>query len=257
MLYFREFGDRKNPTILLLPGAGMAQTFYCQYGFADRFHLVEVHLLGTGEEAAKKWSLRENIDGVLAIIKEIGKEKVSLAGCSMGAQMAVALLCEAPQYFGRAIIISAWLIKDPKQVKKLCRLMKLLFYVENSSYFAKKEAKQMGMDPQTTADFLRQGKNNRRDNYDAYSWDGVDIKKYPQFASVDVPMLALVGEKESRDVMIESTLTLGRMNPNCVCQVWKDHAHDIPYVRPEEFNRVFLDFMQGAPHKAATKAPGA
>ena len=94
MLYFREFGDRKNPTILLLPGAGMAQTFYCQYGFADRFHLVEVHLLGTGEEAAKKWSLRENIDGVLAIIKEIGKEKVSLAGFSMGAQMAVALLCE-------------------------------------------------------------------------------------------------------------------------------------------------------------------
>ena len=74
MLYFREFGDRKNPTILLLPGAGMAQTFYCQYGFADRFHLVEVHLLGTGEEAAKKWSLRENIDGVLDIIKEIGKE---------------------------------------------------------------------------------------------------------------------------------------------------------------------------------------
>ena len=78
----------------------------------------------------------------------------------------------------------------------------------------------------------------------------------PQFAQVNVPILALVGEKESRDIMIESTLTLVRMNPNCVCQAWKDHAHDIPSVCPGEFNRVFLDFMQGAPHKAATKAPG-
>ncbi len=250
MLYYREFGDRKNPTILFLPGAGMAQTFYCQYPYADRFHLVEVHLLGTGEEAAQRWTLRGNIQGVLEIIAEIGKEKVSIAGFSMGAQLAVALLCEAPEKFDRAIIISAWLIKPPKEVKKLCRLMKLTFFLENAAWFAKRQAKQMGMDARTTADFLRQGKNNRRDNYDAYSWDGVDIEKYSQFAQVKVPMLALVGEKENKEIMVESTLRLGRMNPNCISQVWPGHAHDIPYVRPEEFNRVFLEFMTGAPHQA-------
>lgn len=241
MLYYREFGDRKNPTILLLPGAGMAQTFYCQYQYADRFHLVEVHLLGTGEEADKLWSLRDNIDGVLEIIRKIGKEKVSLVGFSMGAQLAVALLCEAQELFDRAIIISAWLIKPEQKVRKMCRLMKAGFFLENSTWFAKKQAAQMGMDEQTTADFLRQSKNNRRDNYDAYSWDGVDIEKYPQFAAVKVPMLALVGAKENRELMIESTLRLGRTNHHCTSQVWEGHAHDIPYVRPEEFNRVFLE----------------
>lgn len=244
MLYYRELGDRKNPTIICLPGAGMAQTFYCQYPYTDRFHMVEVHLLGTGEEADKLWNLRKNIDGVLEIIDKIGKEKVSLMGFSMGAQLAVALLCEAPQRFDRAIIISAWLIKPPKQVKKMCRLMKLLFFLENASWMAKRQAKAMGMDSQTTADYLRQGKKNRRDNYDAYSFDGVDIEKYPQFAEVDVPMLALVGEKEDKQLMVESTLRLGRMNPQCDAQVWPNHAHDIPYNRPEEFNKVFLEFME-------------
>lgn len=249
MLYYREFGDRKNPTILMLPGAGMAQTFYCQYSYADRFHLVEVHILGTGEEADKRWTLQGNIDGILEIIHKIGKEKVSLVGFSMGAQLTVALLCEHPELFDRAIIVSAWLIKPPKKVKKMCRLMKLMFFLENSTWMAKREAKRMGMDPQTTADFLRQGKKNRRDNYEAYSWDGVDIEKYPQFADVKVPMLALAGEKEDRDLMVESTLRLGRMNPWCTAQVWPGHAHDIPSVRPEEFNRVFLKFMQGELHR--------
>lgn len=243
MLYYRELGDPKNPTVILLPGAGMAQTFYCQYGFADRFHMVEVHLLGTGEEADRLWNLRENIDGVLQIVDKLGKEKVSLLGFSMGAQLAVALLCEAPEKFDRAIIISAWLIKPPKRVKKMCRLMKLMFYLENAPFMLKHQIRDMGMDAQTASDYLRQSRHNRRDNYDAYSWDGVDIDKYPQFARVQVPMLALVGEKEDRELMRESTLRLGRMNPRCDVQVWPNHAHDIPYKNPEEFNKVFLEFM--------------
>lgn len=243
MLYYRELGDRKNPTIILLPGAGMAQTFYCQYPYADRFHMVEVHILGTGEEAARLWNLRENIDGVLEIVKAIGKEKAGIMGFSLGAQLAVALLCEAPQLFERAIIISPWLIKPPARVKKMCRLAKALFFLENSTFLLKKQAKAMGMDEQTTADFIRQGKKKRKDNYDAYSWDGVDIEKYPQFADVQVPMLALVGEEEDKELMQESALRLGRMNPNCRAEVWPGHAHDIPIENPEEFNRVFLEFM--------------
>lgn len=243
MLFYKEFGDPKNPTILLLPGAGMAQTFYCQYPYADRFHLVEVHLLGTGEEAGKLWNLRGNIDGVLEIMDKIGKEKVSIAGFSMGAQLAVALLCEAEERIDRAIIVSAWLLKDPKKTKRVCRLQKLFYYLENSPWMVKKVTEDMHMDPQTAADYIRQSKQNRKDNYEAYSYDGVDIEKYPQFANVSVPMLALVGEKENRDVMVASTLKLGEMNPNCKAEVWKGHAHDIPYKNPEEFNKVFLEFF--------------
>ena len=43
--------------------------------------------------------------------------------------------------------------------------------------------------------------------------------------------------------MRESTLRLGRMNPNCRAEVWPGHAHDIPHKNPEEFNKVFLKFM--------------
>lgn len=40
MLKYNEYGDSKNPTILLLHGAGAYDTFSGQYGFAEKYHLI-------------------------------------------------------------------------------------------------------------------------------------------------------------------------------------------------------------------------
>ena len=48
MLYYDEYGNKENPTILLLHGAGALDTFCRQYCFSDKYHLVVPHLAGAG-----------------------------------------------------------------------------------------------------------------------------------------------------------------------------------------------------------------
>ena len=40
MIYYDEYGNRDNPTILMLHGAGDLDTFIQQYCFSDKYHLV-------------------------------------------------------------------------------------------------------------------------------------------------------------------------------------------------------------------------
>lgn len=40
MIHFDEYGNRDNPTILLLHGAAALDTFCGQYGFAEEYHLI-------------------------------------------------------------------------------------------------------------------------------------------------------------------------------------------------------------------------
>ena len=53
MIYFDEYGERKNPTILLLHGAAALDTFCNQYCFSMQYHLVVPHLHGAGKSADK------------------------------------------------------------------------------------------------------------------------------------------------------------------------------------------------------------
>lgn len=242
MFYFEERGDPSNPTVVLLPGAGEAHTFYHQYRFADRLHLVTAHYPGSGEESGRLFGLRETLDGILELVRSLGKDKVGLCGFSLGAQLTIPLLCEAEELFSKAIIVSAWILKPPEETAKLCRMTQRLAFLETWPPLLKWQAKKIGLPPKETADLLRQAKMGAgiiRENYARYCSDGVDIDQWPRFAQVQVPMLALVGEKETQGPMIPSAKRLGELNPNCKVEVWPNHAHDIPRSRPEEFGRVF------------------
>lgn len=47
MIYYDEYGNRENPTILLLHGAGKALDTFCrQYCFSVKYHPVVSHLAG-------------------------------------------------------------------------------------------------------------------------------------------------------------------------------------------------------------------
>lgn len=245
MLYYEEFGNAENPTVVLLPGADMAPTFALQYpALIGKYHLVLVHILGTGKSSGRLWSLQENMDGILEIIKALGKNQVTLCGFSMGAQLTVALVCKAPELFRKAVIVSAWLIKPPKETKRMVNLMEVIFPLGTWTHLLKKQAKMLRLDEAQTEEYIRAAKGSRRENIKRYSYDGVELAKLPEFADVKIPMLALCGEKEDRVMMVPSTKRLGEMNPHCRTMILPNHAHDIPYKNPEEFTRILLNFLE-------------
>ena len=87
MIQFDEYGNRNNPTILLLHGAGALDTFTRQYCFANKYHLVVPHLPGAGENAYIPYLPAETISLLHELIKSLHKENIGVVGHSLGAQI--------------------------------------------------------------------------------------------------------------------------------------------------------------------------
>ena len=87
MIQFDEYGNRNNPTILLLHGAGALDTFTRQYCFANKYHLVVPHLPGAGENAHIPYLPAETISLLHELIKSLHKENIGVVGHSLGAQI--------------------------------------------------------------------------------------------------------------------------------------------------------------------------
>lgn len=69
MLYYDEYGNKENPTILLLHGAGALDTFCRQYCFSDKYHLVVPHLAGAGKAAAEIYEPEKTVEELFTVIK--------------------------------------------------------------------------------------------------------------------------------------------------------------------------------------------
>lgn len=58
-----------------------------------------------------------------------------------------------------------------------------------------------------------------------------------RFRLVQIPVIALAGEKEQKAV-IESVQMMASINKNCTCQVWAKASHNIPPVFAKRFNEL-------------------
>jgi pimeloyl-ACP methyl ester carboxylesterase len=120
MLPYDEYGKREKPTILLLHGAAALDTFYGQYCFSERYHLVVPHLYGAGKSAGKIYEPEALKHELFKLIHSLNKDKIGVIGHSLGAQLAVMLVCERPEQFSFAVFLSAWVNPKPGTVRMYC-----------------------------------------------------------------------------------------------------------------------------------------
>ena len=113
MLCYDEYGNRENPTILMLHGAGALDTFSRQYCFSEKYHLVVPHLPGAGKAADQVYEPEKTKQALYTLIAGLNKEKIGLIGHSLGGQIAVMLASEHPELFSFAVFLSAWV--NPKR----------------------------------------------------------------------------------------------------------------------------------------------
>ncbi len=84
-MYYEEYGRRDLPTLMMLHGAGLVHSFVHQYTLSDRFHIVIPHLYVGGRESDVLLRPDKTVNGIVKIVKSLGKDKVSLVGFSLGA----------------------------------------------------------------------------------------------------------------------------------------------------------------------------
>ncbi|MDO4435643.1 MAG: alpha/beta fold hydrolase [Cardiobacteriaceae bacterium] len=118
MLYYQTFGSREHQPLLLLHSGGMAGVEWQPQIplWQERYYVIVPDLLGHGQSALPAGE-KLSIDGlgraVLAMLDELGIEKVNVCGSSMGGATALWLAVHHPERVKRAIIYRISYHKNP------------------------------------------------------------------------------------------------------------------------------------------------
>ena len=198
MLYFDEYGSKDAPAILLLHGAGALDTFCRQYCFFEKYRLIVPHLCGAGQAAGREYRPGSLMREIFALLDRLNIDRVGVIGHSLGAQLAVMLVCDRPERFSFAVFLSAWVNPRHESIKKYFSLaeisvkilhLKWLIYLQGTYWhYTKKQTEYM-------AEYSKMITPNV---YKSFFINTLKLTKLPGYMSVDIPMFAICGTEKLR-----------------------------------------------------------
>ena len=242
MIYFDEYGNQDNPTLLMLHGAGAVHTFTQQYGFQEKYHLIVPHIYGNGKEAAQPYNPEAVIAALVELIESLGKEKIHIMGHSLGGELAVALVSNYPDYFDKAIFLSAWVCATEKSVANYVKMAKFSAFALKFRFLLKWQAKYWHYTEDQTEFLLTYGPQITKENYIAFFANRVKLDDLEGYPDVKFPILAICGQNETKEI-INSIEELGKRNPMCETVILPDASHDYPLRNAEDLNPILLEFL--------------
>lgn len=241
MIHFDEYGNRQNPTILLLHGAGALDTFCRQYCFSEKYHLVVPHLCGAGKAADKVYEPEALKQELFHLIEDLHKEKIGVIGHSLGGQMAVMLVSERPELFCSAVFLSAWVNPTPSTVKMYCSLAGISAAMLHWKWLIQFQGKYWNYTASQIDIMAEYTKQITPQVYRSFFANTLDLSKLSSYQSVRLPMLAVCGSREVKDM--KTSLQLLAQNPNCRTLILPKASHDFPMRNAGALNPILEDFL--------------
>ncbi|MEQ8156507.1 MAG: alpha/beta hydrolase [Clostridiaceae bacterium] len=242
-MYYSEYGNRENHTIVFLHGAAATDTFCNQYCFQNKYHLVVPHLYGSGEEVNETYEPQKTIRAIAEIIQSLGKDKVTLIGHSLGGELAVALVTQYECLFDKAVFLSAWVCATEKSIKFYKKMAKYSCHMLKFRWLIRLQAKYWHYTKEQ-ADFMAEYANKiAPEQYAAWFRYRIFLDELIDYSKVKIPMLAICGKKETKE-MRNSISELGRRNPNCKTIFLEKANHDFPLRQAYRLNPILLDFIE-------------
>ena len=240
-MYIEEFGPAGAPTVLLLHGAGVKDTFCHQLPqLSGRYHVLLPHLPGAGLAAAEVYDPDAALSVLLALVDGLPAGKLAVVGHSLGAQLAVRLTAARPQRLACTVFCSAWVNPCPAVVRAYCRMAgacagmmhwRWLVRLQGAYWhFSKEQAQAMAED---AARLTAEG-------YRAFFAHTLALDTVANYEQLALPMLALCGSGEVGDM--KTSLTLLERNPHCQTRIVPG-SHDYPMRRPEILNLILTDYL--------------
>ena len=242
MTDYLEFGDRGNPTILLLHGAGALDTFREQYCLADRYHLIVPHLRGAGSAAGQSYEPEAQVKELWELIDCLGKERIGVIGHSLGAQIAVMLVSQHPERFSFAVFLSAWVNPRPKTVGMYCSLAGISAKMLHWGALVRLQGRYWHYTAEQAEYMAAYSKRVTPEVYRSFFANTLNLKTLPGYANVKIPMLAICGSREVRDM--KASLRLLGENPNCRTMIFPKASHDFPMRCARRLNPILIEFLE-------------
>ena len=241
MLYYDEYGNRENPTILLLHGAGAFDTFCKQYCFSDKYHLVVTHLAGAGRVADEIYEPEKTVEELFTLIKTLHKKQIGVIGHSLGGQMAIMLVSKQPELFNFAVFLSAWVNPKPKTIRMYCSLAGLSAKMLHWRWLVLLQGKYWNYTKEQADNMAEYSKRITPQVYYSFFANTLDLAKLPEYQEVTITLLAICGSKEIRDM--KTSLKLLSQNPNCRTITLQGANHDFPMRNAKQLNPILEKFI--------------
>lgn len=221
-----EYGKGNKKTIVMLHGAHFVHSFGRQYSLSKEYHIIVPHIMGFGDNTDRIFQTDGCIKELADYIKTLNG-KVMLVGFSLGAQLAFRLVSEYEELFESAIIVSPWLIKEEPFLSKIAELnIKQLKQLKNK-FICGFTGMMNGLPPKQNKEFILQMQNVKEETVHNIVYNGITIKSVPEFENVTIPVIALAGEREQKEVH-DSVRKMSEINANCRCEIWDKAGHNIP-----------------------------
>lgn len=241
-MQIEEYGKENDRTIVMLHGAHFVHTFGRQYPLAKDYHLIIPHIMGFGNEANRIYDTDTCIQELAEYIKSLEK-KVMLIGFSLGAQLAFKLVSEYEELFDSAIIVSPWLIKEEPMLSEVEVMNQKQLKMLKNKLLCNLIAIMNGLLPSALRkEFVEQMQNVKLETIRNVVYNGITLESVPQFAAVNIPVVALAGEKEQEEVH-NSIKRMGQINTNCRYEIWEKAAHNIPPLFAKRFNELICSMQ--------------
>ena len=242
-MYFDIYGDERNPTLVLLHGAGALDTFSHQYEALSRnFRVLVPHLPGAGKAAEEPYAPQATVDSLAAWIASLNAGKILVMGHSVGAELAVKLVSEHEHLFSRAVFLSPWLNATPKNIKLYVRMARMSHGAIQSRGLLRMQAKYWGLTPEQTDRVVEYSPRIPLETYADFYANRVFLRDLPGYSGVKIPMLAMCARGETVETR-SSVRALGEQNTNCLTVIFPQGSHDFVLRRYRLLNPMLLDFL--------------
>ena len=242
MIFFDEYGSRSKPTILLLHGAAATDMFCHQYGFQSDYHLVVPHLFGSGKEVGKVYDPDQMIEALAELVRSLGRDKIMVMGHSLGGELAVALVAKYPDFFSKAVFLSAWVCPSDRSVRLYTKIARYSCFTLKFAPLVRWQANYWHYTKEQADFMVEYSRKITPEQYAAWFSRRIRLDALPEYSSASLPILAVCGAKEVPE-MKASLRELGRRNPNCRTLLLEKASHDYPLRMPGKLNPILLDFF--------------
>jgi len=243
ILHINTYGNKNNPPILLLHGAMALDTFANQYEVLSKeFFVIVPHLHGAGEAIEISYNPVILQQLLIELINDIHRDPMIIIGHSIGGQLAVMLVANHPHLFKKAIFLSPWVIPNEKSTNLYCKLAPVIVWAMKRSWIVRMQANYWGYTKSQANYMIDYSKRMTVENYCAFFKNTIDLEKLPTYKDVTIPMLAICGSRESKDI-INSVALLGE-NKFCQVRVLDGAGHDFPMRKANVLNDLLVEFIR-------------
>lgn len=233
-------GEEGAPVLALLHGGGLAGWMWDAQvsAFRDTHRVLVFDLPGHGQSADETFTTIEDASGAIArtLRQHDRRRGICLVGFSLGAQIALELICSEPGLVDSAVIVSA--LTHPLPGAGWARpTARLTLPLTRWRWFARLQARATEVPEARFEAYFRSTLSLSAESLGNLLAENMRFGLPMGWPDATGRIHLIVGERE-RKVMRRSAETLQRVRPSTVLTVVPGGGHGIPLQDPEGFTRL-------------------